>query len=106
MSRVDRAKIPGDPTPVTGVDKPPARVLRPVPGLAAEVPGDALGKHIARLLALHEKALAKHRGGNLNTMDDVGKRALLDEINRTLGIEPIKPPNGVNSIRLRDSKTR
>ena len=93
MSRVDRAKLSGDPTPVTGVDSPPARILRSVPGLAAEAPADALGRHIARLLALHDTALAKYRGVNLGAMEDAAKRALLDEINRTLGIEPIKPPS-------------
>jgi hypothetical protein len=94
MSRAGQTRISGDRTPPTGVDRPPSGVLRPVPGLEVAAPADWLTRHIARLFALHEGVRLKFGGIDLGTLDDAAKRALLDDIDRALGIRPMNPPGG------------
>lgn len=90
MNRTGHAKIVGDRTPVTGVDKPPKRVLRSVPALNAPAPRDPLSKHILRLLALHSDVLKKFDDVDLTVMSPVAKKTLLAQINLALGISATK----------------
>ena len=87
-SRNKKNKVPGDPTPVVGGGDIPARMLRPTPVLD-NPPKDDLGKHIARLLALHPDIVLDFRSSDLNLMDDSTKRDLIGDINKVLGIQPL-----------------
>lgn len=85
----DRA---GDPTPVTGGLKTPARLLRSVPGLDGPAPANPLDKHILQLIALHKNVAEKFQDVDLANMDDAAKRAILADMQRFLGIKPIPFP--------------
>jgi hypothetical protein len=85
MSRAGHPKIGGDHTPVTGVQKPPKRVLRRVSGLNPHRPRDPLTKHMVRLLGLHPDALRKFADVDLESMNTVAKTSLLTKISSVLG---------------------
>ncbi len=78
----------GDPTPVTGVAKTPAKLLRPM-ARVVDRPSCAspLDKHLLRLLTLHKDVSVKFRSVDLARMDDIAKRALLTDIQDLLNIK-------------------
>jgi len=82
-----QSQIPsGDPMPVTGGVKTPARLLRPIAGRAATAPTSPLDKHLLRLLTLHKDLPARFRSLDTAKMDDAAKRALLADIQGLLNI--------------------
>lgn len=93
MSRSQTKKAPGDPTPVTGGVKVPARLLRAVPNPDAPAPDSPLDRHLLRLLTLHKDVSVKFRSVDLTKMDDPTKRALLADIQDLLGIAPARFPS-------------
>ena len=80
MSRTQTKRKLGDPTPVTGGVKTPARLLRSVRDPGAPAPASPLDKHLLRLLTLHEAVAAKFPSIDLAKMDEVAKRDLLSAI--------------------------
>ena len=78
--------VSGDPMPVTGGVKAPARLLRPVAGRAVAAPASPLDKHLLRLLTLHKDLPARFRSVDLAKMDDAAKRVLLADIQDLLKI--------------------
>ena len=93
MSRTRTRTPAGDPTPVTGGVKTPARLLRPV-AAPDTAPAESIDRHILRLLTLHKDVCVKFRGVDLAKMDDAAKQALLTDIQDLLGIDPVPFPRG------------
>jgi hypothetical protein len=79
----------GDPTPVVGPRVDSARFLRNLPEIV-DMPRDLLGKHIARLLALHPAIAPAFADRRLSDMAEEAKQQLLAEINQRLGIQPLR----------------
>jgi hypothetical protein len=96
MSRA-RTRHWGDPTPVTGGVKPPARLLDPIGDADVIAPVSPLDKHLLRLLTLHKDVSVKFRAVDLTKMDDKAKRALLSDLQKQLGI------SRATASRLRNS---
>jgi hypothetical protein len=49
-----------------------------------------LDKHIVRLLALHPQLKVRFRSRNPSALDDLTKETLLADINKVLGIRPLR----------------
>ncbi len=49
-----------------------------------------LDLHIVRLLALHPALKVRFRNHDLAALDDATKQALLDDMNKVLGVRPLK----------------
>ena len=68
---------PGDPTPVTGGGKVPARLLRTVPDPDVVAPASPLDRHLQRLLTLHKDVAERsarilYRGTGVTSYNDPG----------------------------------
>jgi hypothetical protein len=92
MSRAQTKVRSGDPTPVTGGVKTPARLLMPVVDPDAAAPASPLDKHLLRLLTLHKDLSARFTTVDLTKMDDAAKRSLLTDIQELLNIEHASLP--------------
>lgn len=80
MSRM-ASKMAVDRTPVTGGINASVLLLRRVAAPVAAVPTNAMGKHIFRLLALHQSLAPMFPHVDLIAMDDTAKQMLLDDLN-------------------------
>lgn len=75
----------GDPSVVAGGSRTPKamrRRTRPI----GDMPSDELGKHIARLLALHPDIGVRFRRHKLSDLSVAAKQAMLEDIHAALGI--------------------
>jgi hypothetical protein len=84
------SKNPGF-APSVGRMKPPTRNLRrDLADLKAVAVKTELDLHIVRLLELHPNLKVRFRNQDLASIDDATKQILLEDLNRVLGLRPLK----------------
>jgi hypothetical protein len=77
--------------PATGGRPLPKKYTRKdVKGLNDVKVKSDLDKHIVRLLALNPELRVKFRNQDLASLDDPTKEALLEDMNKVLGIKPLR----------------
>ncbi|PHS06081.1 MAG: hypothetical protein COA78_14700 [Blastopirellula sp.] len=79
--------------PVTGGNELASDQIRDDVALHDVKATSDLDRHIIRLLSLHKQVGIQFRNQDLTSLDDTTKRALLDDINELLGIQPMKSSN-------------
>jgi hypothetical protein len=80
----------GDLTPVTGGVALPASLVAAVP-CDDDVPNDDLGRQAYWLLKLNaDKVALRFRQSDLASMDDDTKRQLIADIQRAIGVAPLR----------------
>ena len=79
-----------DVLPPTGGHGLPARYRRQLAGLENVAVASELDRHIVRLLALHPELQVKFRNQDLASIDDATKETLLQDMNKVLGIKPVR----------------
>ncbi len=80
-----------DAAPPTGGHKLPNKYVRKeVTGLENVAVASDLDRHIVRLLGLHPELRVKFRNQDLASLNDSTKEALLDDMNKVLGIKPLR----------------
>lgn len=76
--------------PSVGGFKTPKNVRGDLNDLTAVVVKSELDLHIVRLLELHPKLRVRFRNHDLASLDVATKRTLLADLNRVLGVTPLK----------------
>lgn len=78
-------------TPVTGgVDLADQYIRDDVDALRDLKTHSDLDRHLVQLLSLHKKLRVRFRNQDLASLDDVTKRALLQDMNDLLGIKTLR----------------
>ena len=79
--------------PSVGAFKTPKNVRRNLNDLTAIVVKTDLDLHIVRLLELHPQLKVRFRNHDLASLDVATKRTLLADMNKVLGVTPLKKSN-------------
>lgn len=76
----------------TAIGRPPRKtqVRSDLDDLRAVVAKSDLDLHIVRLLALHPTLKVRFRNQDLASLDDATKQTLLNDMNRVLGVRPLR----------------
>ena len=81
----------GDDTPVTGGVPLPSNLVAPLDHADDAAPHDDLGRQVYWLLKIHANALSPLlRNADPAKMDDNAKRLLIADIQRAIGVMPLK----------------